>query len=306
MLVLDRLGGTIKSLLVRDHKLHTYKPFTERFVAWVGLQCIDLLERLHSDAFLIHRDLKPSNIALPTTDKYRPASATTALTELIPKEESVGISAPRQRCYDTVFSYSFMYNPPTPLQQPRSSGVDTENAVNNESLRAQDIHPDCNLFLIDFGVSAYYMVNETRIVEEPADTTISDANVVSSSSSFSISPSALKHFHFSQGRHFIGTSQFASLNAHDGVRLSRRDDMISLGYTLVYMLRGSLPWSHDSDNDEATLVDMKRRATDAHLCADVSSSHAAEFRLFLDHTRALGFYDKPNYNYLRQILKRIF
>jgi hypothetical protein len=39
-----------------------------------------------------------------------------------------------------------------------------------------------------------------------------------------------------------GTVRYASVHAHLGRTGSRRDDMESLAYTLVFLLRGRLPW----------------------------------------------------------------
>jgi hypothetical protein len=41
---------------------------------------------------------------------------------------------------------------------------------------------------------------------------------------------------------FRGTFRYASVHAHLGRTGSRRDDLESLAYTLVFLLRGCLPW----------------------------------------------------------------
>jgi hypothetical protein len=41
---------------------------------------------------------------------------------------------------------------------------------------------------------------------------------------------------------FRGTVRYASVHAHLGRIGSRRDDLESLAYTLVFLLQGRLPW----------------------------------------------------------------
>ena len=65
-----------------------------------------------------------------------------------------------------------------------------------------------NLFLIDFGLAEKFIDNG-------------------------------QHIWFSEGNFFKGTNMFSSLFNHLGLAYSRRDDMVSLGYILLYLLSGT-------------------------------------------------------------------
>eukprot|EP01022_Parablepharisma_sp_SALTPOND_P026378 TRINITY_DN630_c0_g1_i1.p2 TRINITY_DN630_c0_g1~~TRINITY_DN630_c0_g1_i1.p2 ORF type:complete len:194 (-),score=15.49 TRINITY_DN630_c0_g1_i1:634-1215(-) len=52
-----------------------------------------------------------------------------------------------------------------------------------------------------------------------------------------------KHIAYKDIGGLIGTAKYASFNAHNGFEQSRRDDLESLGYLLVYFFRGTLPWN---------------------------------------------------------------
>jgi len=55
-------------------------------------------------------------------------------------------------------------------------------------------------------------------------------------------PKTGKHIPFKQGKNLIGTCLYVSINSHNGYELSRRDDLITLGYVMLHMYRGNLPW----------------------------------------------------------------
>ena len=102
---------------------------------------------------------------------------------------------------------------------------------------------------------------------------------------------------------FRGTVRYASRNAHDGKTLSRRDDLESLAYMLIYFLKGRLPWQEIPRNDpkrDEKMGQMKKEMCTAKLCEGLSPV----FHKFVNKVRRLRFPEKPNYSELIKDLEK--
>jgi len=91
----------------------------------------------------------------------------------------------------------------------------------------------------------------------------------------------------------IGTPRYMSVNIQQGLTASRRDDLESLGYILIFLQKGELPWQSSGE----MAVAIKQTFGWAY-----ANNIAGEFILFNQYCRSLPFHSKPNYEYLRNLL----
>ena len=134
-----------------------------------------------------------------------------------------------------------------------------------------------HIFIIDFGLSKRY-----------------------------INPETLEHVPMSEHQSLTGTARYASINALRCLEQSRRDDLESLGYILVYLLKGRLPWQGLPAEDQRAkfraIKDMKIGLPLPELCKDLP----LEFQLFLESVRKLEFTDDPKYTSYRSMFRNLF
>ncbi|KAH6614462.1 kinase-like domain-containing protein [Chaetomium sp. MPI-SDFR-AT-0129] len=105
-----------------------------------------------------------------------------------------------------------------------------------------------------------------------------------------------------------GTWMYATINHHNRREQSWQDDLEALGYTLVHLASGSLPWlSLPPDNtreERKELVkEMKERLSGEELCDGVLPQ---EFATYINYVRGLTFGDKPDYAYLQRLFRNLF
>jgi serine/threonine protein kinase len=94
------------------------------------------------------------------------------------------------------------------------------------------------------------------------------------------------HIKMKNTHSMIGSKTYASIMSHKRVELSRRDDLESLGYMLLYFYSGCLPWSREKSED--TIVGLKHDIIH-------SSQYPAVLLQYMKQVRTMEFEDTPNY-----------
>lgn len=116
-------------------------------------------------------------------------------------------------------------------------------------------------------------------------------------------PKTGEHIPYKDNKSLTGTARYASVNAHLGIEQSRRDDLESVGFILIYFLKGSLPWQGlqgKTKNDKYDRIKEKKVATTIE---SLTRGIPEEFNLYLQYCRNLKFEERPDYNYMRKIFK---
>ena len=160
--------------------------------------------------------------------------------------------------------------------------LDRLEYIHNKSIIHRDIKADNFLiglknteviYIIDFGLAKQYRSTKTG-----------------------------KHVKYCVNKKWSGTSRFASANTLRGIEPSRRDDMESFCYLLLYLMKGTLPWDKLNETSEINeiLIIYKMKQ---YMPADVMFKELpSQMSDFYKYCKNLGFEQKPNYKYLRKLL----
>jgi casein kinase 1 len=140
------------------------------------------------------------------------------------------------------------------------------------------IGPQANqVFIIDYGLSKKYQDQHTHV-----------------------------HIPYVEGKSLTGTARYASVGALRGVEQSRRDDLESLGFVWLYLLRGSLPWMglhiRDQGKKYEKICEAKNRTSFNELCR----GFPIEFVRYFETVRNLKFTETPDYAALRSAFRELF
>ena len=133
------------------------------------------------------------------------------------------------------------------------------------------------IYLIDFGLAKRYRDEYTQI-----------------------------HIPLKENRNLTGTARYASCNAHNGLEQSRRDDMESIAYVILYFFRKKLPWQglkcKDKNEKHAKIKELKMSITPEKLFEGIPK----EFADYLTMVKKLGFEDEPAYKSYIQMFNKLF
>jgi len=115
-----------------------------------------------------------------------------------------------------------------------------------------------------------------------------------------------QHIPYREDKNLTGTARYASINAHLGIEQSRRDDMESLGYVLMYFTKSTLPWQGlkaATKKQKYEKISEKKMSTPVEV---LCKGCPAEFAMYLNYCRGLRFEEAPDYMYLRQLYRILF
>ena len=114
-----------------------------------------------------------------------------------------------------------------------------------------------------------------------------------------------EHYEIKEENKLIGTARFASINAMEGLSQSRRDDLESLGYMLIYFLKGKLPWQNFLIKNKEERYNKIKQTKKEIAINELCSNCPKEIGQYITYVKNLKFDEEPNYNYIKNLFYEI-
>ena len=118
-----------------------------------------------------------------------------------------------------------------------------------------------------------------------------------------------KHIQFKNLGKFFGSLTYISINGNAGYEQSRRDDLESLGYMLVYLATNNLPWKSKRIMETIEEISYFRKEIykikKSFLPEKICEGLPEEFIDYIKYCRKLEFEQEPDYNYLKNLFSLI-
>ncbi|OWF34815.1 Casein kinase I isoform delta [Mizuhopecten yessoensis] len=114
-----------------------------------------------------------------------------------------------------------------------------------------------------------------------------------------------EHVPYKNKTRFAGTTRYASINTLLGIQQSRRDDMESFGYVLMYFLLRKLPWQKLNIKNKHKKRKKVLQLKQSSRIDDMIKGYPQEFAIYLKRCRSLRFEEKPDYYNLRLLFRNL-
>ena len=158
---------------------------------------------------------------------------------------------------------------------------ETSDILSSKMIKKEiNVDPYSQLYLIDYSSAKFYNENDEHIKFDDK----------------------AKDFYFTN-------KNYCSIWAELRMEQSRRDDLYSLFYIMIYLFLGKLPWMDikckTKKERREKIRNLKLCLSNLELCQNINKLISAEVELFAFYLNGLSFEDKPNYNYLIQLIKEM-
>jgi serine/threonine protein kinase len=161
------------------------------------------------------------------------------------------------------------------LSKTAASLLESFKSIHQAGYIHRDIKPEnflfgleensSQLFVIDFGLSRRFLKGDT-------------------------------HKTLKFGKKLVGTARFVSINTHQGLTQSRRDDLEALGYLFAFLGKGRLPWMHIRSASSSLQFQGILESKRCHSAKFICDGLPEVFEEFLEYSRNLGFEQAPDYD----------